>query len=1064
MSVGGSERKTQDRVIQFFTQPKGLGYRYLGNLKEVANKNIKEEILHQYLQRRGYSDKLISGAIAQLQQAAGNLNQGLYAANKNVYSLLKYGAKVSESPEQPPKTVYFIDQENPLANDFALAEEVTVVEKAEKRPDLVIYVNGIALVVIELKKSSVSVGDGIRQNLTNQKDGFIQGFFTTMQFCMAGNETEGLRYGTLLTPEKFYEEWKKDGFTEHPEERDPVDVEIEQVCDGISNRLLKELYAMFEKRRLLDLMFNFVVFDKGIKKVCRYNQYYGVKRAQRRLLNLRSAIHDEKRDKKKPLGGIIWHTQGSGKTLTMIWLAKWILSHWGEENPRVLIVTDRDELDEQIEKTFNGVDEHIVRTKSGKDLVDRLNRYDDSLMCSLVHKFGKRGGEATEKDYDKYIEELKSSLPPDFQAKGNIVVLVDECHRTQSGKLHLAMNILMPNAVFIGFTGTPLLKKDKQTSMEVFGTFIHTYKYNEGVADGVVLDLRYEYRDIPQDLSSQDRVDQWFNVKTRGLSERAKARLKAMWGTMQKVYSSRSRLEKVAWDIIQDFNMKPRLMDGNGNAMLVADSISTACKYYEIFQQLGFKKCAIISSYTPNRGDLRTDTVSDDGDTDSYLKYETYLKMLGLDPKNLPQKASILSKVEDFEKEAKRKFVEEPANMKLLIVVDKLLTGFDAPHCTYLYIDKKMRDHGLFQAICRVNRLDDASKDFGYIVDYKQLFGQLQTAMKDYTSGAFDGYDADDVKGLVKDRREEALRYFNETYDAMADLCEGVEEPREETQYLHYFCGVSGQSEKSDEIYARLREKLYQLVSRLCRAYEEAKPYLVDEVSSGKLPEEKVKEYDRKIGFYIELKKIIGWGSGDFLDLKAYETDMRQMIDNYLTASDAQKIGDFKDLTLLDFVEKEGETLTGDGDENHKEGAAESIENNIRRKVVERSTVNPKYYASMSAILHKLILEREQGVINYAELLKRYIQLVKDIEKPEDTGKYPDSICKSKALMAIYDNVGKDEALALKIHQAVLDNKMADFRSNPVVVKRIQKALFEILGNYDQVVQLYKIIEKQEEY
>lgn len=1059
MSVGDSERKTQNKVIGFFKDPNILGYRYLGNLEDIQNKNIKEDILRRYLHNKGYSDKLVNGAVSQLVRAAGNLSHGIYDANKKVYSLLKYGAKVSESPEQPPQTVYFIDENNPLNNDFAIAEEVTVVEQAEKRPDLVIYLNGIAVAVIELKRSTISVSEGIAQNLTNQKDIFIQGFFSTMQFCMAGNESEGLRYGTLLTPAKFYMEWKADGFKEHLEERSPMDVRISNTCDTIENKLLKQIYAMFDKERFIDLLFNFVVFDKGIKKVCRYNQYYGVKRAQSRLQNLRSEIHNPNRDMEKALGGIIWHTQGSGKTLTMIWLAKWILSHWGELNPRVLIVTDRDELDEQIEKTFNGVDEHIVRTKSGKDLLNRLNLYDDSLICSLVHKFGRRGGEATENDYDKYIEELKNSLPSDFEAKGNIVVFVDECHRTQSGKLHLAMKTIMPNAVFIGFTGTPLLKKDKKTSIEVFGTYIHAYKYNEGVADGVVLDLRYEYRDVPQDLSSQDRVDQWFDVKTRGISERAKAKLKEKWGTMQKVYSSRSRLEKVAWDIIQDFNMKPRLMDGNGNAILVADSISTACKYYEIFQQMGFKKCAIISSYTPNKGDLRTDTVSDEDDTDNFLKYETYLKMLGLDPQNLPKNASILSKVEDFEKEAKRKFVDEPANMKLLIVVDKLLTGFDAPPCTYLYIDKKMQDHGLFQAICRVNRLDDESKDFGYIVDYKQLFGKLQTAMKDYTSGAFEGYDPEDVKGLVKDRHDEAIRYFNEIYDALEELCEGVEEPREELQYIHYFCGVSGQSEESDEIYARLREKLYHLVSSLVRAFAEAKPYLVDDVSSGKL-----KEYDEKVSFYIELKKMIGQNSGDFLDLKPYEPDMRKMIDNYITASDAEKIGDFDDLTLLDFVEKQGETLTGDGDSGHKEGAAEAIENNIRRKVIEKVTVNPRYYDKMSKILDELIKARKQGVLDYAKLLEEYIKLAKDVDHPEDSGKYPESIRNSKALMAIYDNVGEDEQLAIKIHNAVQENKMADFRENAVVVKRIKKALYQILGNDSEVERIYKIIEKQEEY
>ncbi len=1046
MSIGQPEVVTQEKVIKFFKNPDMLGYQYLGNLADEQNMNIKEDRLRQYLRLKGYSDKLISGAVTQLMRAAGNTSRGVYDANKAVYSLLKYGAKVSETPEEAPKTVYFIDEANPLNNDFAIAEEVTVVEQQEKRPDLVIYLNGIAVAVIELKKSSVSVSTGIRQNLTNQKDTFIQSFFTTMQFCMAGNESEGLRYGTLLTSEKFYMEWKEDGFKEHEDERDSVDVRISHTCASIDKKLLKQIYAMFDKERFIDLIMNFVVFDKGIKKVCRYNQYYGIKRAQHRL--------------KEKKGGIIWHTQGSGKTLTMVWLAKWILTHWGVVNPRVLIVTDRDELDEQIEKTFIGVDENIVRTKSGKDLLNRLNVYDDSLMCSLIHKFGRRGGEATENDYDKYIEELKASLSANFEAKGNTVVFVDECHRTQSGKLHGAMTTIMSNAIFIGFTGTPLLKKDKKTSIEVFGSYIHTYKYNEGVTDGVVLDLRYEYRDIPQDLSSQDRVDQWFDVKTRGLSPRAKAKLKEKWGTMQKVYSSRSRLEKVAWDIIQDFNMKPRLMDGNGNAILVADLIPTACKYYEIFQQMGFKKCAIISSYMPQKGELRTDTVSDEDDTEIFLKYETYLKMLGLDPKNLPAAGLIQSKIEEFEKEAKRKFVEEPANMKLLIVVDKLLTGFDAPPCTYLYIDKRMQDHGLFQAICRVNRLDDnAPKDFGYIVDYKQLFGKLQTAMKDYTSGAFEGYDPEDIRGLVKDRHDEAIAYFEEVYDSIAELCEGVEEPREEIQYIHYFCGVSGQSEENDEIYARLREKLYRLVSSLVRAFAEAKPYLVEDVSSGKL-----KEYDEKVTFYIELKKTIGTASGDFLDLKAYEPDMRKMIDNYITASDAEKIGDFDDLTLLDFVAQQGKTLTGDGDDGHKEGAAEAIENNIRKKVIEKVTVNPRYYAKMSEILDKLIEERKQGVLDYAEMLEQYIKLAKNVDCPEDNDKYPESIRKSKALMAIYDNTGENEKLALRIHKAVLKNKMAGFRSNQVVIRRIKKALYEILNDDSEVDRVYKIIEKQEEY
>ena len=336
--------------------------------------------------------------------------------------------------------------------------------------------------------------------------------------------------------------------------------------------------------------------------------------------------------------------------------------------------------------------------------------------------------------------------------------------------------------------------------------------------------------------------------------------------------------------------------------------------------------------------------------------------------------------------------------------------------------------------------------------DFRELIGILQEAGYEYKDGKQPALRG---KGHARFAR---FRSLGKGY-SVEELCEGVEEPRGEIQYIHYFCGVSGQSEESDEIYARLREKLYRLVSSLVRAFAEAKPYLVDDISSGKL-----NEYDKKVTFYIELKKTIGTASGDFLDLKAYEPDMRKMIDNYITAADAEKIGDFDDLTLLDFVAKQGETLTGEGDSGHKEGAAEAIENNIRKKVIEKVTVNPRYYAKMSEILDKLIEERKQGVLDYAEMLEKYIKLAKDVDCPEDNDKYPESIRKSKALMAIYDNTGEDEKLALRIHKAVKKQALSGFRDNQVVVRRIKKALFEILGDDSEVERIYKIIEKQEEY
>ena len=1040
--VGETERQTQNRVIRFFRNPDKLNYTYLGNLHDSENSNIMEDRLRAYLSQR-YSETLVNGAIRELKKAAGNLQNGLYAANREVYSLLKYGAKVRENVGEPEKTVYFIDFQDVGRNEFGIAEEVTVPGDHTKRPDVVVYVNGIALAVLELKKSTISVSNGIRQNLTNQKAHFIERFFTTVQFCMAGNNSEGLRYGTILTPEKYYLEWKQDGFREFADERDETDVRIEEICNSTPEKLEQGLYSLFQKKRFLDLIHNFVVFDKGIKKVCRYNQYYAIKRAQHRLMD-------------KHHGGIIWHTQGSGKSLTMVWLSKWILSNYA--NARVLIITDREELDEQIEKIFVGVTEKIVRTKSGRDLIGRLNLSEDRLMCSLVHKFGKRGSETSEKDYEKYIEELMASLPRDFSAKGDITVFVDECHRTQSGKLHKAMEAILPKAIFVGFTGTPLLKADKKTSLEIFGGYIHTYKYNEAVRDGVVLDLRYEARDIPQDITSQDRIDQWFEAKTVGLSPRAKAKLKAHWGNMQKVFSSRSRLEKIANDVIFDFEVKARLQEGSGNALLVASSVYEACKYYEIFQSKGFHKCAIITSYTPNAGELRTDTVSEDEDTETFEKYSTYLRMIGIEPNS--EARDVAAKVAEFEKEAKRKFVDEPANMKLLIVVDKLLTGFDAPPCTYLYIDKSMHDHGLFQAICRVNRLDDETKEFGYIVDYKQLFGDLSEAMNKYTSGAFEKYDKEDVEGLLKDRTEEAKKYFIETLDALNELCEGVDYPKKELDYIHYFCGENGVDEEVDEAFARIREKLYKLATRLMRAFAEFKPRMDDAGCSA----EEQSKWEEQVSFYLSLRDTIGRASGDFIDLKAYEPGMRHLIDCYITAEDSQKIGAFDDFTLLDFILAQEGNLDESADKGEQESAAETIENNIRKKVVERIVINPAYYAKMSEVLKQLIEDRRRGVIAYRELLQKYLALAKNVSDPESNSRYPESVRHSGAMRALYDNCGEDETLTGKLHQAVLASKQDGFRNNPVKENKIKRALYQVLKNTDEVERVYKLIVEQEEY
>ena len=677
-AVGQRERATQNRVIALFRDE--LAYRYLGDWTDRdGNSNIEEELLTAWLSKR-YSQAQISVALHKLRTDADNHSRTLYGNNQAVYNLLRYGVPVKTEAGKVTETVHLINWHEPEKNDFAFAEEVTLKGNHERRPDLVLYVNGIAIAVIELKNSRVSIGDGIRQSLSNQQPEFNAWFFSTVQFIFAGNDSEGLQYGSIGTPEKYFLKWKED----------------EQ--DNSRFKLDKYLLKMCRKDRLIELMHDFVLFDGGVKKLPRAHQYFGVKAAQAHV-----------REKN---GGIIWHTQGSGKSIVMVLLAKWILEN--NPNSRVVIITDRDELDKQIERVFTEAGEAIKRTSSGRDLMSQLGQAKPRLLCSLVHKFGRKDVD----DFDAFIKELEARPS---QTVGEVFVFVDECHRTQSGKLHRVMKAMMPNAVFIGFTGTPLLKKDAQTSFEVFGGYIHTYKFSEGVEDGVVLDLVYEARDIDQWLGSEDKIDAWFEAKTKGLNDWQKDELKKQWGTMRKVLSSKSRMDRVVSDIVFDFSVKPRLSSERGNAILVASSIYEACKYFTLFQKTPFKgKCAVVTSYNPLAKDVTLEETGANTETDKQFLYNTYTELL----EDVDAKPG-MTKTETYEDWAKSLFTKEPANMKLLVVVDKLLTGFDAPPCTYLYIDKSMQDHCLFQAICRTNRLDGEDKDFGYIVDYKDLFKNL---------------------------------------------------------------------------------------------------------------------------------------------------------------------------------------------------------------------------------------------------------------------------------------------------------------------------------------------------
>lgn len=1042
-NIGAIERVTQNRLVKLFKHV--LKYTYLGNWENrEGNSNIESDLLRTYLKDK-YTTKEIDNAIFKLEQTTKNITNGLYIANHEVYTLLRYGVNVQTDVSEKKKTVHLIDWSNPINNDFYLAEEVTIYGNSERRPDLVIYVNGIALAVIELKRSTISAHEGIRQNIRNQQEGYIPQFFTTIQLLFAGNDTEGLHYGVIKTPEKFWLRWKEPC-------GDPCAQSI-FTPETYPNELDRSILQFFNPSRFLEYVHDCIIFDGGVKKAARPNQYFALKAAQPRVREKQS--------------GIIWHSQGSGKSLTMVWLAQWIRENVNDA--RVVIITDRDELDKQIENGFKDAGENIERATTSDQLISMLNHPNPWLICTLIHKFGNKGDNDTisvgtkkaTKSLNAYLEDVAKNLPNGFSPKGNIFVFVDECHRTQGGMLHEAMKHIMgENVMMIGFTGTPLLRTDKKKSIETFGSYIHTYKFNEAIEDNVILDLRYEARNVEQYLGKREKIDEWFDSKTCGLSNVARAALKERWAKMEKLFSSKERIDRIVADICQDMSLKRALSGGYGNALLVADSIYQACRYWEIFQSTELKgHCAVVTSYDANSAAVK-DEYTGEGETEELFKYETYKEMIG---DKTP---------EQFEAWAKEEFINHPGDMKLLIVVSKLLTGFDAPSATYIYLDKKMRDHDLFQAICRVNRVDSEDKDFGYIIDYQDLFGAVKGAIEDYTNGAFDQYDTEDIQGLLSNRLEEGRKALQEALQAVYTVCEVIHPQTREAYFAHFVYAETtpvDQQQIECEQNATKRETLYKLVSRLVRRYID----IANEMENAGFTQEEAIEIKQQVDFFNDIKDEIKLKSGDALDLKYYDAAMRQLIDNYVRAEDSEKLVDLADISFLDIIDIDSEKAIDSLPKSIKQNersVAEVLAANMRKMIISERPNNPAYFDKMSELLNQLLQEQKDGKIEYKELIQKLIEKLKEARSTCKT-KYPKSI-DTKGKQALYDNLGEDEELALRVHKTIKDNARDGFRDlssggGGRKMKALRKAVEDVLKNIvpaEKIDDIMQLIIAQKEY
>lgn len=1003
------ERDYQNHLVRRFQDE--LGYEYLGNWQYAQgssvnsmgreNSPILDDEVRRFLKEQGRTQMQIEDVLTQLKSMARlgdpKMNS-LIQRNNEMYETLTMGIKSKPSPEKNHEDVMFFDFQNIDSNHFAIAEEVSYIDPLvgkNKRPDIVVYVNGIALAVIELKSSLVNYEKGIEQHLSNEMD-YIPSFFTTIQFTIASNDGVEFRYGTVGTPLAFWCKWKRD---------------TNKTGDVLTE---KESYNLFFNKENFMFLFRYgVLNDGGKKKVLRPHQIYAVKAAAARM--------------PKKESGVIWHSQGSGKSLTMVALASYIRRNF--QNPRVVVITDRKELDIQLAVTFKKGGNKLHQASSCSDLLETLNQGQEWLICSLIHKFGAHSSDEEEKDesgtkvnLDDYLNEIQSIISQkygdNFSVKGdNIFVFVDECHRTQSGRLHEAMRAIMGKEIMlIGFTGTPLLKKDKgdeynaikSMSERTFGPYIHKYLHKQAVEDKVILDLQYEYRNVEQTLAGKEKVDKKLEQLTIGreLTKAQKQMVEQRWATMERIYSTKERINRIGYSILEDVEFGLLKHDWC-NAMLVAGSIYQAYRYYEFFSDSNSvlkDHCAVVTSYDPQVRDLANNSADNNKTTETKYKYDWAKRSF---------KDAGVNNADEYEAWAKKLFVSQPAQMKLLIVVNKLLTGFDAPSATILYIDNEIKDHTLFQAVCRVNRLGEDIKDengniiarthkeFGRIVDFKNLFNCIENVVAKFNDGlGFEGLDGVDIEGLLDDavkKCKQRLEAATEAYENLKADWErkGLTDLESLAQY--YTTKIEGEPSASDR-----RNVMYSITGAVVTAYNN----MSDFFSKSGYTDEQIKRFATTSREAGTIRRKVEQKSGDDFDPRILDPDMRQLLDQHIRAEDAETFvpssADFSFLDLInDSTDTEAETnrvIAAAG--GNAKGAAEVIEGKARRVNTDWNSGDDVLQKAFSDKLQDLLDKLKKNNATAKETIQALIEHIKNVKHGNDA---PEGLT-NKRCKALWNN------------------------------------------------------------
>ena len=940
MTPDTSENKIQQNSINLL---QSLGYKFISreeNLKlrggktsevlfrEILTKKLCEINGYEYKGKRyKFSQSSVLKAVDEL--AGVSLNEGLMVANERITNLLLLGTSLEENLEDGTRRSFsfkFIDFENLQNNDFYVTEEFEVSRVSQsdvqkhRRPDLVLFINGIPIVVIELKKSSVSFENGIKQLEKEHGKDEIAHLFKYIQLTIAANGS-GARYGTTGTAFKFYSVWKEQDEAKAKES-------LKSLINGREvSTLDMTLFALLSKDRLLRLVRHYIVFDQKMKKVCRYQQFFAIEETLKRVLMIKDGVR---------AGGLIWHTQGSGKSLTMVMLTKLLKQIY--INSKIIVVTDRIDLDGQIHKTFENTDVKAGRASSGSDLIEKLQS-GVSVITTLVHKFEK-------------VKNQKVVI-----RDGDIFVLVDESHRTQGGDLHKAMKKALPLACYIGFTGTPLLKREKN-SFAKFDGEIHRYTIDDAVKDGAVLPLLYEGRYVGQEVLDTDGLTRKFDLISRELGDEAKRDLQQKWARFERVASSEQRLELIAVDINE--HIKKTLKKSGFKAMLATQRKYDAIKYHEIFEEFGEIKSAYV--------------ISSNEHEELEGGYKEYVA------KAWQETIRGYGSEEEYLKHVKDEFVYGD-EIDLLIVVDKLLTGFDAPRASTLYIDKQLKEHNLLQAIARVNRLYDG-KDYGYIIDYRGLLGELDQALTSYAS--LSGFDPEDITGAVIDVRSEIIK-AKTYYTHLDDLFSSVKFKDDLESYVAVLEDV------------QKRDDFKEWLSQFARAFKLA---LSSEKIYDILSEEEIKTYKQRVKFYNELRKAVQLRYHEACDFGKYEAQMQKLLDTYVNA---QGVNGLTKLVNIFETEFDDEVQRVEG----KNAKADTIISAVSAVVKEKMDSNPAFYKSIAQQIQDIIDEYKAKRLSEEEKLAK-VKLLKDLItgalKPNED-RYPKEFNGKKILFAIYDNL-----------------------------------------------------------